>query len=1126
MRAVVRDGIAFGLLWLAHGNMSWAAQSSSDNNITNTNNDIDSSHDYTISLITTTPTLSGAEAQLPRTCRSGTVNYITHSLPQQCPTSAWSAPAQYSIPGQNTTASNSPSFYESETTSGTTSTSGAASSSTPTNPTTVQDTTATESTTSTTTTSSSQESVTDTVASSSVTVQAASTDAEEELETDSPLDNVNFLSFDDWKKQNLEKAGQSPDGGQPTNTQARARPDIALDALGDEGEISLDFAGFGTGSTSTGIDKAKDNKKVTTNSGHNPSPNGPVLRSKDAGKTCKERSNYASFDCAATILKTNKEAKSANAILIEHKDSYMLNLCSAPNKFTIVELCDDILVDTIVLANYEFFSSIFRTFRVSVSDRYPVKLDRWKVLGTFEATNSRSVQAFLVEQPLIWARYLRIEWLTHFGNEYYCPVSLLRVHGTTMMEEYRHEEVVKRGEHLDDSDAEEEEEEEAVVQPDKKSPIVERVVQEPESVSIDADKSVVESLSATSVPVDTTTSNPQDSASTVSSPGVTSSTTKQTCQPSSHATSNQTSTNGTVESTGHSVSTSSDQAANSTSIALTVSPAPINQQAPSGKTTLLDKASSFVSGASETLIGKLNPEITPSSSDTKTSMGAPPSDGASGVTAITQSTSSKNTSETSNGSVTSPGSRVDRPSSISVPPDDSSSAGSVLRPSNSTFQPSSSAPLSASSNSSASQQPSQSSTSSPSPQSSASPPLSSSSQSSASSSSHQSQQKQQQQQRVPSSGTASAHHPSPTTQESFFKSISKRLQLLESNTTLSLQYIESQSLLLRNAFQAVEKRQLHKTTNFLSTLNATVTAELDNFRREQERLWEGVVIEMEVQRRMQEREVLMLGQRLGVLAEEVVWQKRVGVVQSTLLLLCLGLVIFTRSGMGGMVGLEMPLLQQLQLRRNKWGSQSGGRGWERDGLSPPQSPNPITDNEELLSPTSGTDGGHEKGRWGATRRRRGLWRNNDDTPNNASESTEGRPDTRDGTPARVNNPDLRFQSATPTSPRSPIEAGSEIDDLDDGTAGLDEGQIQEDANPDDDLLDNVEEEDLDLQDTAEEDYLQGDHGNQGPEHVMPQETQSSPSTPSGTRDQLALSGIVKDMPAWPTDGVVDGMIQM
>ncbi|KAK9661601.1 hypothetical protein K7432_018188, partial [Basidiobolus ranarum] len=82
-----------------------------------------------------------------------------------------------------------------------------------------------------------------------------------------------------------------------------------------------------------------------------------------------------------------------------------------------------------------------KDFRVSVSDRYPPKASSgWKVLGEFQAQNIRDVQVFRVSNPLIWARYIRIDILSHYGNEYFCPLSLLRVHGTTMMEEYKREE--------------------------------------------------------------------------------------------------------------------------------------------------------------------------------------------------------------------------------------------------------------------------------------------------------------------------------------------------------------------------------------------------------------------------------------------------------------------------------------------------------------------------------------------------------------------------------------------------------------------------------------------------------------------------------------------------------------
>jgi hypothetical protein len=37
-------------------------------------------------------------------------------------------------------------------------------------------------------------------------------------------------------------------------------------------------------------------------------------------------------------------------------------------------------------------------------------------------------------------RYIRIDFLTHYGTEYYCPVSLVQIYGRTQMEAYREEE--------------------------------------------------------------------------------------------------------------------------------------------------------------------------------------------------------------------------------------------------------------------------------------------------------------------------------------------------------------------------------------------------------------------------------------------------------------------------------------------------------------------------------------------------------------------------------------------------------------------------------------------------------------------------------------------------------------
>lgn len=120
-------------------------------------------------------------------------------------------------------------------------------------------------------------------------------------------------------------------------------------------------------------------------------------------KSLKERFNYASIDCAATVRGANKEAKGAQSILYESKDQYMLNKCSA-KKYVIINLCEAVLIDTIVMANFEFFSSTFSEFRVWVADRYPTK--EWQLLGQWQARNTRDLQVHIY--ILEFARALRL----------------------------------------------------------------------------------------------------------------------------------------------------------------------------------------------------------------------------------------------------------------------------------------------------------------------------------------------------------------------------------------------------------------------------------------------------------------------------------------------------------------------------------------------------------------------------------------------------------------------------------------------------------------------------------------------------------------------------------------------
>jgi hypothetical protein len=671
---------------------------------------------------------------------------------------------------------------------------------------------------------------------------------------DSPLDKSKFLSFEEWKKQNLEKAGQSPENvgqGRPQGGEGRRRPiNNALDTLGEEGEIELDFSGFGGSSSRYTPDAASATTKVVDNAVAEESAHASPARhrSKDAGKTCKERFNYASFDCAATVLKTNSKCKSSSSVLVENKDSYMLNECSSDNKFIIIELCDDILVDTVVVANFEFFSSMFRTFRVSVSDRYPVKADRWKDLGTFEARNTRDIQAFLVENPLIWARYLRIEFLTHYGTEFYCPVSLVRVHGTTMMEEFRHQEDVARGE---------EDDVELIPDVEPVAPVstATAIAETPVTPSPEAKQELKsEDTIVQAVTKDVSTSEGLQSATLDASSATT-------------VASNETSISNTssLVSPAHSETKS---AGNPSSSNITTGEIP--------------KPSEFVSYANGTFIRPAE-ELGPSaSSATSAADTKSPSNSTSNTTiAAADSSNARVTSL----NTTTTASAKDSSSSIQA-----SSKGSEMKNSPSSV-PGSSTAASKTTGSEAVRE----AVKAPPP-----PPA------------------------------------QPSTQDSFFKQTNKRLNMLETNSSLNIQYIEEQSRILRDAFVQTEKHQTKKTENFLKHLNDTVMAELKGFRNQYDQLWQSTVIELEESKARSQKEMMAFSSRLTMLADELVWAKRMNVVQSILLLASLGLFVFASKGKEYM---DMPIMQQA-LKRSQSVLRFRGQG-SFDSPSPPGSPDSL-----------------------------------------------------------------------------------------------------------------------------------------------------------------------------------------
>ncbi|KRZ05909.1 Presenilins-associated rhomboid-like protein, mitochondrial [Trichinella zimbabwensis] len=148
--------------------------------------------------------------------------------------------------------------------------------------------------------------------------------------------------------------------------------------------------------------------------------------------------NYASKDCGAKIMQANAGAQNVAALLKDkERDEYMLNACQTEvPKWFIVELCETVQISAVEIANFELFSSSPKEFRLWVSERYPTV--EWNLVGEWTAQDAREVQRFQI--PLKqYAKYIRVELLSHYGSEHFCPVSLFRVFGISMVEEYEAE---------------------------------------------------------------------------------------------------------------------------------------------------------------------------------------------------------------------------------------------------------------------------------------------------------------------------------------------------------------------------------------------------------------------------------------------------------------------------------------------------------------------------------------------------------------------------------------------------------------------------------------------------------------------------------------------------------------
>lgn len=271
-----------------------------------------------------------------------------------------------------------------------------------------------------------------------------------------------FVSFEEWKKlheaEEEESSGEDDEPATPSHDTEQQTLPTGL----DEGIADLKDGNDSTTTSQVGSSAAPKGKTSGEQSLSSGSASSKASSSGDSSSAVKSpalsahvhsKYNYASPDCSARIHSSSDQTQHASSLLHKSRDRYMLTPCKADEHWVVIELCDEIRIEALEIAVWEFFSGIVRDVRVSVGgaeddDELQEAVDdgevrgrntRWKEVGAFIGKNVRGVQTFILNEPTSFHRFIRLDFPSYYGSEYYCPVSQVKVYGMNQMEAFKWE---------------------------------------------------------------------------------------------------------------------------------------------------------------------------------------------------------------------------------------------------------------------------------------------------------------------------------------------------------------------------------------------------------------------------------------------------------------------------------------------------------------------------------------------------------------------------------------------------------------------------------------------------------------------------------------------------------------
>ncbi|ODN80517.1 hypothetical protein L202_02743 [Cryptococcus amylolentus CBS 6039] len=271
--------------------------------------------------------------------------------------------------------------------------------------------------------------------------------------TPSPEGEEPFVSFEEWKKMKMaeedaeDKTTPLPAPDQATQVDTSQSPTDRVSSSGATSKTDSLSVKHSDASSKSPVPSAGVNSQAfsssSQSSSHQPSAT-PLTHHHN-------KYNYASPDCSARIHSASPHTQHPSSLLHKSRDRYMLTPCRANEHWVVVELCDEIRIEAVEIAVWEFFSGVVREVRISVggedeeededdpNDDVQGRGQKWKEVGSFVGRNVRGSQTFKLSSPTSFHRFIRLDFPSYYGSEYYCPVSALKVYGMNQMEAFKWE---------------------------------------------------------------------------------------------------------------------------------------------------------------------------------------------------------------------------------------------------------------------------------------------------------------------------------------------------------------------------------------------------------------------------------------------------------------------------------------------------------------------------------------------------------------------------------------------------------------------------------------------------------------------------------------------------------------